>query len=275
MSKIEWTDKTWNPVWGCKAGCEYCYAKNLAKRFAYQIAEKETDTKTYTDIPTEDEVVRNRLAYKIENFEPVFLLDNFRNHKFPKKPSKIFIGSMSDIAFWKDEWLGLVASVIKEYPQHTFQLLTKFPKIYQKLDNIMPNNVWFGVTVTEQKEMSKLRTLQAIKQGKRKIYVSFEPLMTEIKNEFLLRTKDNQYPFRKLEHKYRTTLFDSLDWIIIGTMSGKKRTPAKIEWLQNIVKKAKQYEIPVFIKQIEINGKIEKDISKFPKELQLREFPVW
>ena len=30
---IEWTDFTWNPVTGCKHGCPYCYAREVANRF--------------------------------------------------------------------------------------------------------------------------------------------------------------------------------------------------------------------------------------------------
>ena len=32
-TKIEWCDMTWNPVTGCKHGCEYCYARRVANRF--------------------------------------------------------------------------------------------------------------------------------------------------------------------------------------------------------------------------------------------------
>ena len=32
-------------------------------------------------------------------------------------------------------------------------------------------------------------------------------------------------------------------------------------------------EIPVFVKQLEINGKLVKDINKFPPELQIRQIP--
>jgi hypothetical protein len=32
-SKIEWCDRTWNPVTGCLHGCQYCYAERIAKRF--------------------------------------------------------------------------------------------------------------------------------------------------------------------------------------------------------------------------------------------------
>ncbi|MEO0413899.1 MAG: DUF5131 family protein, partial [Verrucomicrobiota bacterium] len=36
-SKIEWTDHTFNPWWGCEkisAGCKNCYAEGVADRFA-------------------------------------------------------------------------------------------------------------------------------------------------------------------------------------------------------------------------------------------------
>ena len=35
-SKIEWTDHTFNPWWGCThvhEGCRHCYAETWAKRF--------------------------------------------------------------------------------------------------------------------------------------------------------------------------------------------------------------------------------------------------
>lgn len=32
-TNIEWCDSTWNPVTGCRHGCEYCYARRIAKRF--------------------------------------------------------------------------------------------------------------------------------------------------------------------------------------------------------------------------------------------------
>ena len=34
-TKIEWTDKTWNPITGCtkkSAGCAHCYAEVMARR---------------------------------------------------------------------------------------------------------------------------------------------------------------------------------------------------------------------------------------------------
>lgn len=36
-TKIEWCDSTWNPVTGCKHGCEYCYARRIAERFGKKV----------------------------------------------------------------------------------------------------------------------------------------------------------------------------------------------------------------------------------------------
>jgi len=257
VNKIAWTDITWNPVWGCKANCEYCYARGIAKRFGGIVA-------------TKNNVYRDR----VEDFTPTWLPENFNKFNPPKIPKRIFIGSMSDIAFWQDEWIEAVAGKIKQYPQHTFQLLTKFPKVYQKLDKIMPENVWFGVTITNKGELNKLKWIYRYASfGDRVIYVSFEPLMSEIPDVFPFNGfgDKNDIQYQTMIAKYSG--IELLSWIIIGTMSGHKRMPAKIEWVRNLVRMAREYNVPVFVKQLEINGKVEKDINKFPKHLQVRQFP--
>ncbi len=35
QTKIEWCDKTLNPVVGCSYGCPYCYARRINTRFRY------------------------------------------------------------------------------------------------------------------------------------------------------------------------------------------------------------------------------------------------
>jgi len=32
-TKIDWCDRSWNPVTGCLHGCSYCYARRIAQRF--------------------------------------------------------------------------------------------------------------------------------------------------------------------------------------------------------------------------------------------------
>ena len=58
----------------------------------------------------------------------------------------------------------------------------------------------------------------------------------------------------------------------MGTMSGKKRKPTPIKDFKNIVSITKKHNKPIFVKQIEINKKLEKDINKFPEILKYRDF---
>lgn len=46
QSGIEWTQHTWNPIRGCtkiSAGCQNCYAENMAKRFGKECRETPND----------------------------------------------------------------------------------------------------------------------------------------------------------------------------------------------------------------------------------------
>lgn len=64
---IEWTDWTWNPVTGCRGGCEYCYARAFAQRF-------------------------NK-----GNFEPEFHADRLDQPLKHKKAARVFLGSVTDM----------------------------------------------------------------------------------------------------------------------------------------------------------------------------------
>ncbi len=69
------------------------------------------------------------------------------------------------------------------------------------------------------------------------------------------------------------TLLDGVDQVIIGCESGHKRRPCKLEWVRSIVEQCRAAGVPVHVKQLEINGKVTSDISKFPADLQIREKP--
>lgn len=90
-----------------------------------------------------------------------------------------------------------------------------------------------------------------------------------------------------------------LDWVIIGCESGPKRRPCKIEWVRDLVNQCKSAGVAPFVKQLEmwrdndspilyeteeqarghcgpkykVKSVVVKDITKFPKDLQIREYP--
>lgn len=230
MSKIEWCDITWNPVWGCLTGCKYCYARGIARRFAEKVAykawlsQKEYLVDNWRDIESD-----------LKNFKPTFLESNF-NKKFPKKPSRIFVNSMSDIVYWKTEWMRRVLERIKEYPQHTFIFLTKNLNHYNYYN--FPENCWLGLTVNKNVDLMKIqeRPLQL-----NKYFISLEPIQ-----EFIL--------YKSLKN---------IDWLIIGAETGNRKN--KILPEKSWIEEFRNIDIPLFMKdnlKDIIDGELRQEFPK-------------
>jgi len=219
MSKIEWCDLTWNPVWGCLNGCPYCYARKMANRFYKKMADKENH---YCSMKYNDYMVDGFLALNLENFHPTWLESNY-DKSFPEKPKRIFVNSMSDIKFWEQEWMIKVNNKIKEYSQHTFLFLTKYPAIYDKY--IFSDNCILGITITKQQDMKNLADLifTTTFDDKHKIFLSIEPMLERI---YLLVMPD---------------------WIVIGAETGNRKNKIipEPEWIESLIS---GLHIPVFIK---------------------------
>lgn len=152
--KIDWTDYTWNPISGCKHGCNYCYMLRMEKRFK--------------DI-----------------MKPTFHKNRLNDINNLKKPSNIFVGSSGDMwGQWvSKDWIQTVLNIIIKYPQHNFQFLTKNPKRYGNFN--LPENGIYGTTIDgTEKTIWNLRILlQHISwsvQPELKVFVSFEPLLKRI-----------------------------------------------------------------------------------------------
>lgn len=149
-TKIEWCDYTWNPVVGCKTGCDYCYAERMNKRFKWIKDWKEP------------EFFQERI-------------DQLMNSTLA--PSKIFVGSMCDLfgGWIHSEWIGMVLQAVYNFPEHEFMFLTKHPNRYNMFK--FPENSWLGATIEEQHKVHRLHDLESYKNTLVKKFVSIEPLM--------------------------------------------------------------------------------------------------
>jgi hypothetical protein len=85
---------------------------------------------------------------------------------------------------------------------------------------------------------------------------------------------------RKLDVRVMQT--QPLISVIVGCESGNNRRPCKIQWVENIVDQVRRgrsdndpNRTRIFIKQVNINGKVVKDWNDplFPEHLKIREFP--
>lgn len=108
-SRIEWTDRTWNPVTGCtklSPGCDHCYAEAIAHRFAGSAA-----------FP--------------RGFAVTLHPDRLDAPRRWRTPCRVFVNSMSDLFHSQvpDGFLAQVFAVMVATPWHTYQVLTKDTRI--------------------------------------------------------------------------------------------------------------------------------------------------
>src|SRR4051812_15319116 len=168
-SSIEWTEATWNPTTGCdriSVGCDNCYALTLAKRLKAMGAEKyQNDGDPRTSGPGFGVTVHRATLDRPKRW---------------KNPKVVFVNSMSDLfhakvpmAFVRD-----IFDVMRETPQHTYQVLTKrssrLARVADQLD--WPDNVWMGVSVESFDAIDRIDHLRATPAAVR--FLSCEPLLS-------------------------------------------------------------------------------------------------
>lgn len=242
---IEWTDATVNFWSGCEKvseGCKYCYMYREKDRWGKDprevIRAKESGIKT---------ILRSLT-----------------------KPSRIFTCSFSDFFIDKaDEWRAWAWKIIKEHPEHQWQILTKRPeRILQCLPKDWGEgyeNVWLGVSVENQNNVGRILELQTI-PAKIK-FISAEPLLGA------LDLKDKQ-------------LLTGIDWVIIGGESGNdtglyQYRACQLEWISNLVGQCESMGVNVFVKQLGtyLGKKIEgsdrhgRNSEAWGEYIQRKEFP--
>jgi len=157
---IEWAKWSWNPVTGCKHGCTYCYAEDIANRF-----------------------------FK-EKFEPTFKPERLSapvNTPFPEEAAKtdigeknVFVCSMADLfGEWvPNEWINAVLEKVEQNPKWNFLFLTKNPK--RLLDFAFPKNAWVGTSVDTQARVKTAEEVFSQLEATVK-FLSCEPLLEPIK----------------------------------------------------------------------------------------------
>ena len=210
MSKIEWTEQTWNPTTGCtkiSPGCKHCYAEVMARRLCAM------------GVP----------GYE-NGFNLSLLPDRLQQPLLRKKPTTYFVNSMSDL-FHEEiptDFINQVFEVIRQTPQHTYQILTKrserLPHYFSGRE--CPSNVWLGVSVEDRKYgLPRIEHLRKVEATVR--FLSVEPLLEDL-GEFDL---------------------SNIHWVIVGGESGPRARPMKEEWVDHIRQQAEEAGAAFFFKQ--------------------------
>lgn len=255
-TKIEWVrnqdgsqGKSWNPVTGCtkvSPGCKNCYAERMARRqVAMGLARHERGSEnddTWTAYSNAIDPDTGRWSGEITcRYEELDAPLRW------KKPRRIFVCSMSDL-FHRDvptHFIARVWDVMRQCPQHTFQILTKqsgaMLSILLDWDIVLPN-VWLGVSIENSDYLWRIDELMKCPAAVR--FVSAEPLLGDIDLCF-------PEPLTGNEHSYLGTdsVIDKLDWIIVGGESGPGARPMDPNWARGIRDQCVAAGVPFFFKQ--------------------------
>ena len=222
-TSIAWANSTWNGAMGCtkiSEGCKNCYM--------------------FRDMPKWGRDPSKITFTKLEGIE----------NKIKKYGEYVFFNSMSD-TFHKDipdeqilQWFNIMSG----YPDKKFLVLTKRNERMQEFVSsfwrVIPENIWFGVSVESAKYIDRIYSLGTISIGlnlPNKTFISFEPLLEDIPQN-LLDTR---------------VLGDWVDWVIVGGESGINARPMKPEWASKIKLHCASENIPFFFKQM--GAKIDRD----------------
>ena len=211
LSKIEWTEQTWNPVTGCtkiSPGCKHCYAEVMSKRL------KAMGMVGY-EAGFEVTLHPKRLSWPLER----------------KKPTVYFVNSMSDLFHEDvpDSFISEVIEVMKKTPQHTYQVLTKraerLPIYFHQYE--APANLWLGVSVEDREYgVPRINELKKVHNVSVK-FLSVEPLLEDLGEIDI----------------------SGLDWVIVGGESGSKARPMLESWALNVKAQCDKYNVAFFFKQ--------------------------
>ena len=251
MSDRYW-QRAWSLIDGCSPvseGCEHCWSAALVKRFKRDHSENGwqhlslVDPKGHFDGTVR--IRKDRLDIPLRTKKPtVWSIWNDLLH--PKV---------------SDDFIARALQIMWDCPQHTFLILTKRAERIPSLKVIPMRNVFWGVTAESQQRADE--RIPYILQVPGKRFLSLEPLLSEI---------DLSQWTSLFLHGFNHPL-TSFDACIAGAETGPGHRPCKLEWIESIVQQCKDANIPCFVKAININGKVIRDIEKFPESLRVRNLP--
>ena len=262
-TNISWTDETWTVTTGCKplsAGCAQCYAATMTRRLAAM------------RLPEYQGLLGKSGHF---NDQVRCLPRNLDKPLHWRKPRRVFVDSMSDL-FHPDvpfSFIDRVFSCMAACRRHTFQVLTKRPErmadyLATGKTNVLINgggfplpNLWIGSSV-ENQAVADERILQLLQCPAAVRFLSCEPLLGAV---------TIPGPLGNLFGDFRRS---TVDWVIVGCESGPRRRPCDPAWIRSIVDQCAAADVPCFVKQMSINGKVSRDPAEWPKWAQVQEFPI-
>jgi protein gp37 len=286
VSKIQWTDSTFNPWRGCtkvSPGCKFCYAEKMSGRNPAVLGEwgpsgtRAIAAESYWREPVKWE----RAAHADGRRRRVFcasLADVFEGPEtMPASDGGYSGDAFHSVPTLNNDWVAAARErlfeLITNTPHLDWLLCTKRPQNVLPLlgtylhwtRQAWPANAWVGISVEDQiRAEERLKHAAAIRAaGCPVVFVSAEPLLEAI----------DLRPWLDRER--------GVNWVIVGGESGGEARTFDPMWGRLLHDQCGDAAVPFFFKQLGSNPVLSLkvkgkggDLDDIPEDLRVREFPA-
>ena len=250
-SKIQWTDHTFNPWWGCtkvSPGCTHCYAETFSKRTGHSVWGVNAERRTFGD----------KHWNEPRKWNDAEMRDGVRR--------RVFCASMADVFEDREDLDGereRLFALIEQTPNLNWLLLTKRP---DRIGAIMARagrgcnfadtmpNVWLGTT-TETQGYAEDRIGHLVKYSATVHFLSVEPQLGVVTPSLVSGASH-------------------IEWIICGGESGAGARPFHEDWARVLRDDAREIGAAFFMKQLGGVRNKRGDFEDMPEDIRIREFPA-
>lgn len=234
MSKIEWTEKTWNPVTGCtkvSIGCRNCYAEGIhkwlrrmgSKKYQHDFNEVRCHPEALGKVPRAKMVFTNSMS------------DLFH----PDVPFEFVCAVLSKCTARKTQFF----QILTKRADRMFEFFEWHKKLQPMNDWRNDTNIWWGVTVENQSSFWRIQKLLECPVAVR--FISVEPMLGHLDLRMSHCTEDILW---RREHggSYQRHFIDQ---VICGGESGPNARPMDPDWVRSLRDQCVYADIPFFFKQ--------------------------
>jgi len=280
IAKGLYWDRAWSLVEGCTPTdkeCEHCWAAQQAHMRARQRNVAMQARYAGLTVRRADGVVRFDSRVRVR-------LDLLGLPLRVKRPQVWSVWTDLFHLQVPEAFIAEAIATMRRADWHRFLVCTKRPYRALKLlgSEALPANVAVGTTCGHCCSLYRLKHLLRVPAACR--FVSIEPLLEDLCGEgdfvldrsLLVSCVDGPVHADVIDAPWPPSgnpWYDGLDWGVVGCESGRGRRPCDTVWVERIAALFSHAILPLFVKQLAIDGAVVTDLGRFPAELRRRELP--
>jgi protein gp37 len=193
------------------------------------------------------------------DFRPAFHAERLSRPCEWTRPEVVFCNNMSDWMHpaFTDQQRETIFSGSLASKQHVYLTLTKrwsqLGRFVHNIKRAPRPDVWWGMTAWDAPSIRRAYEVSCELSESLPRWLSLEPLLGDPSSV--------------------GSLLGNFDWVVVGCESGQPHRRCDLEWVREVVGIVREAGNPVWVKQLEVGGKVSNNPSEWPEDLRVRELP--